>query len=117
MGNLNANHVDRVFQKLGRAPAFALEVGSFHGHSAIMQTKMLDLRGFKTTPLLCIDSWTGDLGELLFRDDWEKKLTPGEIQDGRSTSYFQFMLNIKSQIDSNIIGPKHIIPLAVSSIV
>jgi len=66
---------------------------------------------------VCVDPWTGDLGMLLFRDDWQKKLTPGEISEGRSTSYFQFMNNMKSQIDEGKIGPKHIIPLAVTSTV
>merc|ERR1712217_740090 len=33
------------------------------------------------------------------------------------TSYWQFMLNVRSQIDEGKIGPKHIIPLAVTSVV
>ena len=101
---------------------------------------------------------------LLFRDDWDKKLTPGELadllgstqtltpclpwrrgavgaaasqapdpfgafggsrregtrgrpKDGRSTSYFQFMLNVQSQIEAKQMGPRHIVPLAVTSVV
>lgn len=115
--NLNANNVDQAFKMLGRAPKLSVEVGSFHGHSAILQAKKLDQHGFKDTPLLCIDPWTGDLGMLLYRDDWDKKLTPGELADGRSTSYWQFMLNVKQQIEEKNIGPKHIIPMAVTSIV
>lgn len=115
--NLHENNVQNMFNLLGRPPKFSVEVGSFHGHSAIMQAKMLDKNGFTDTPLLCIDPWTGDLGMVLFRDDWEKKLTPGEIQDGRSTSYFQFMLNVKQQIEQKAVGPKHIVPLAVTSVV
>lgn len=115
--NLHEGDVDRALAMLGRPPKFAVEVGSFHGHSAILQAKKLDEKKFIDTPLLCIDPWTGDLGMLLFRDDWDKKLTPGELADGRSTSYWQFMLNVKSQIEKNNIGPKHIIPMAVTSIV
>lgn len=102
---------------LGRPPSLFVEVGSFHGHSAILQAKILDKHGHVETPLLCIDPWTGDLGMLLFRDDWDKKLTPGELADGRSTSYWQFMLNVQSEIKERRIGPKHIIPLAVTSVV
>jgi len=90
--NLRDFEIDHAVEKLGRAPAFAVEVGSFHGTSATLMAKALDRNGLGSVPLLCIDPWTGDLGELLYRDDWEKKLTPGEIQDGRSTSYYQFMV-------------------------
>jgi len=115
--NLRDFDIENALQKLGRAPALWVEVGSFHGNSAVLQAQMLDKKGFKDTPLVCVDPWTGDLGMLLFRDDWQKKLTPGEISEGRSTSYFQFMNNMKSQIDAGKIGPKHIIPLAVTSTV
>mmetsp|Transcript_4818 Transcript_4818/g.8656 ORF Transcript_4818/g.8656 Transcript_4818/m.8656 type:complete len:408 (+) Transcript_4818:129-1352(+) len=115
--NLHEGDVDRALTMLGRPPQLAVEVGSFHGHSAILQAKKMDEKLFVDTPLLCIDPWTGDLGMLLFRDDWDKKLTPGELADGRSTSYWQFMLNVKSQIEAKAIGPKHIIPMAVTSIV
>lgn len=113
--NLRPAHVERVLTMLGRAPKLVLEVGSFHGHSALMTAGVLDKHDYRDTPLLCIDPWTGDLGELLFRDDWQKTLTPGEIRDGRSTSYFQFMVNVKSKIEDGTIGPRHIIPLAVTS--
>ena len=46
--------------------------------------EVIESRGWSDIPLLCIDPWSGDLGMLLFRDDWEKKLTPGELVDGRS---------------------------------
>jgi len=115
--NLQDPHVELVLKMLGRTPQFAVEVGSFHGHSAITQARVFDKKGFKDLPLLCIDPWTGDLGMLLYRDDWDKKLTPGEIADGRSTSYWQFMLNVKSQMEGGNIGTKHIVPLATTSIV
>lgn len=115
--NLLENDLLRVFEKLGRPPLFMVEVGSFHGHSAVKTAKLLDKLGLDHTPLLCVDPWAGDLGELLYRDDWESKIVPGEITDGRSTSYFQFMLNIKSQIELGEIGHRHVIPLAVTSLV
>lgn len=115
--NLRDTHVEGAIQLLGRRPALMVEVGSFHGHSAILQAKVLDRHGLTETPLLCIDPWSGDLGMLLFRDDWDKKLTPGELADGRSTSYFQFMLNVQSQIEAKQMGPRHIVPLAVTSVV
>lgn len=115
--NLQDHHVEKAFQLLGRAPAFVVEVGSFHGHSAVRMARILDEQGHAEVPLLCIDPWTGDLGMLLFRDDWDKKITPGELADGRSTSYWQFMLNVRSRIRAGEIGAKHIIPLATTSIV
>lgn len=115
--NLHQADLEYVFDKLGRKPDFMVEVGSFHGHSAVVTAKFLEARGYHETPMLCIDPWVGDLGELLYRDDWETNLVPGEITDGRSTSYFQFMTNIKSQIAKKEFGPRHIIPLAVTSTV
>jgi len=64
-----------------------------------------------------IDPWSGDLGMLLFRDDWETKLTPGELIDGRSTSYWQFMLNVKGWMDDGKFGRKHVVPMVGTSIV
>lgn len=113
--NLRPEHVENVLSKLARPPKLAVEVGSFHGHSAIMTASILDKHNFRQTPLLCIDPWTGDLGELLYRNEWQNKLTPGEIKDGRSTSYFQFMINVKSKIQDGTIGARHILPLAVTS--
>lgn len=113
--NLRPAHVEHVLSLLARPPKLVVEVGSFHGHSAIMTAGVLDQHKLRQTPLLCIDPWTGDLGELLFRDEWQNKLTPGEIRDGRSTSYFQFMVNVKSKIEEGVIGLRHIIPLAVTS--
>jgi len=115
--NLRETHVRNVLGMLGKRPAFMVEVGSFHGHSAILQARVLDQLGFEETPLLCIDPWTGDLGMLLYRDDWDKKLTPGELADGRSTSYWQFMINVHSQVRQGLIKPKHILPLAVTAVV
>ena len=54
---------------------------------------------------------------LLYRDDWEKKLTPGELVDGRSTSYWQFMLNIQSAIQKGEISPTHVVPMVATSLV
>merc|ERR1719263_117839 len=102
---------------LGRRPKLAVEVGSFHGHSAVVQAAVLDQHNYADVPLLCIDPFTGDLGMLLYRDDWDHKLTPGEIADGRSTSYWQFMLNVKSQMESGKVGRKHVVPLVTTSIV
>lgn len=114
--NLRAEDLEHVFRLLSRPPSLVVEVGSFHGHSAIVTSQALDRHGFHETPLLCVDPWVGDLGELLFKEDWDKALTQ-EIADGRSTSYFQFMINIKSKIDAGEIGARHIIPLAVTSLV
>lgn len=115
--NLRESHVERALELLGRAPAFVVEVGSFHGHSAILQAEVLDKHGLANVPLLCVDPWTGDLGMLLYREDWDKKLTPGELADGRSTSYWQFMVNVKFMLDEGKLGPKHIVPLAATSVV
>merc|ERR1719253_1866859 len=82
LSNLRDADIESALQKLGRPPALWVEVGSFHGHSAVLTAQMLDKKGFKDTPLVCVDPWTGDLGMLLFRDDWQKKLTPGEISEG-----------------------------------
>merc|ERR1719207_145813 len=97
--NLGPNDVNLVIDVLGHKPRMMVEVGSFHGNSALTQLQVIESRGWSDIPLLCIDPWSGDLGMLLFRDDWEKKLTPGELVDGRSTSYWQFMLNIKDHIE------------------
>jgi len=115
--NLNAPVVQEVFKMLGRKPRLSVEVGSFHGHSAIVQAGVLDAMNSTDTPLICIDPWIGDLGMLLYRDDWDHKLTPGEIADGRSTSYWQFMLNVRSQMQSGTITKKHILPIVTTSIV
>merc|ERR1719408_727405 len=81
-----------------------VEVGSFHGNSALTQLQVIESRGWSDIPLLCID-------------DWEKKLTPGELVDGRSTSYWQFMLNIQDHIQRGIIGPRHVVPMVATSTV
>jgi len=116
--NLTPDALAEIWKKLNRKPRFAIEVGSFHGHSALLQA----IEYKKTYPddppyLLCIDPFTGDLGNLLYRDDWDKKITPGEIHDGRSTSYWQFMLNVKKMMKDKIIGTKQILPLVTTSIV
>eukprot|EP00397_Hematodinium_sp_SG-2012_P045206 GEMP01050693.1.p1 GENE.GEMP01050693.1~~GEMP01050693.1.p1 ORF type:complete len:439 (+),score=62.94 GEMP01050693.1:129-1445(+) len=115
--NLQPDALDQILQLLGRTPRFAVEVGSFHGHSAILQAKIFKQKFPDNPPyLLCIDPFIGDLGMLLFRDDWEK-ITPGEIRNGRSTSYWQFMLNVNNTINAGAIGPKQILPLVTSSVV
>lgn len=78
-------------------------------------SRVLDKNGLRQTPLLCIDPWIGDLGELFYRENWEKHIAPGEITYGRSTAYYQFMLNIKQQIETGEIASKHIIPMPVAS--
>jgi len=115
--NLRVDHLDALYKMLGKNPQLIVEVGSFHGHSAILQAQYLKQRGLDNVPLVCIDPWTGDLGMLLFRNDWDKKLTPGELFDGRSTSYWQFMANVKHRIDNGEIFSKTILPIVTTSIV
>jgi hypothetical protein len=115
--NLSPQDVELVLDVFGGKPKMMVEVGSFHGNSALTQLKILESKGWKDVPFLCIDPWSGDLGMLLFRDDWEKKLTPGELVDGRSTSYWQFMLNIQSAIQKGEISPTHVVPMVATSLV
>ena len=115
--NLSPQDVELVLDVFGGKPKMMVEAGSFHGNSALTQLKVLESKGWKDVPFLCIDPWTGDLGMLLYRDDWEKKLTPGELVDGRSTSYWQFMLNIQSAIQKGEISPTHVVPMVATSLV
>lgn len=94
-----------------------VQVGSFHGKSAIIQAMVLDQNGYSETPLLCIDSWTGKLDMLLFRSERHKDFGLEGFIEGRSASSWQFMLNVQFQIVQEKVGSQHIVPLTATSVV
>ena len=95
-----------------------VEVGSFHGNSALTQLRVLKANGWTDLPFLCIDPWISDLAALLkrnFRTNWTD--SSWSALDGHSMSYWQFMLNIQSAIQHSEISSTHVVPLHSTSLV
>jgi len=53
---MQAADLDEVFRMMDRAPRSFLEIGTFHGDTAILIAKNYRI------PVTCIDTWLGDLG-------------------------------------------------------
>lgn len=103
------NILDQAHALLGSKLRFVVEVGSFMGKSSVLIAEWLRRReeGTKKVPLLCIDTWTGDLGMTLghiYRDKIAKR-------HGMPTLYHTWLLNV---IASN--NTERILPLVAPSL-
>ena len=94
-----------IVDKLGYAPKFGIEVGSFIGSSGVILGNMLKKND---GVLLCIDTWCGDINMWLMP---QFTITMNK-NDGNPKIYDIFMLNMKFNNLTN-----NVIPLRVSSIV
>jgi cephalosporin hydroxylase len=107
--------MERVFQEIGGADKirFVVEAGSMHGGSSIKIAMELDKRGRNDVPILCIDTFSGDLNNWLNRDLWQYV----NVRDGRATIFDQFMVNVRQAIADGSISSNHISAFQVDSIV
>lgn len=101
---VNERILDQAFELLGGRIRFVIEVGSFVGKSSVLIAEWLRKLGTQTSrraearrqheerpvPLLCIDTWTGDLGMTLghiFKDKLAKR-------NGMPTLYHTWLMNV-----------------------
>lgn len=120
----HSNLVPEFFEKVvnsvrwGKPPRFVLEVGSYHGHSAITIATVLDMMGHPEVPVLCVDPWTGDANTWLNRDDEHPEVLEwaSSVRDGRSLTFDQFMTNVKFATERTL-SPTHIVPFHATSFV
>jgi predicted O-methyltransferase YrrM len=102
---LNARILDKVLTLLGRRVRFIVEVGSFAGGSAMVLGRFA--RALPSAPpVLCIDTWLGDLNMALGRV--ERHVV--DKRHGEPTVYHQFLVNI---IAANL--THHVLPMRVPS--
>jgi len=104
----------RVLEQLHppRLPEFIVEVGTFHGGSAIFMAEFLDRHGARKIPILCVDPFTGDLNVWLNHHVWDHM----GLTAGRPTIYEQFMSNVVGLHELGV-SKTHILPFPVTSIV
>ena len=90
----------------GRGVQLVVEVGSFVGKSSVLIGNFLRKRA-SPAPLLCIDTWLGDLGMLL------GQIYPVEMgkHNGRSTLYDLWLLNM---MEHNL--TERVLPLVTPSL-
>ena len=98
----------------GKNAKLMVEVGSFIGRSSVLigqwlRSKQRKVHGvyYNAVPLLCIDTWLGDLGMTL------NQIYPKEMgfRNGQSTLYHTWLLNI---ISNNL--THHVLPLVAPSL-
>jgi len=109
---LTAAQVDKSFQLLGHTPEFAVELGSGRGSATLVLAEQLDAAGARGCPVVCVDTWTSGLDDML-GPRTEAKL----LLDGHSSAYWQFMVGMQKAMLKETISSKHVIPMAATTAV